>query len=307
MRQMPARSIASGTISFGLVSIPVRLFPATQAASSISFNMLHAKDGSRLKQQYVCAKDGQVVPREETVKGFEFAKDRYVTFTAEELKTLDEIATQAIDIAEFVPAADVDPVFFDKAYYLGPDKGGARAYKLFGEAMRRAGQAALGRYAARGKQYLVLIRPVGDRLVMQQLFYADEVRSAEEIELDKTEVKEPEIQLALQLIAQTTSADGFHPERYRDAVKQRIEEAIERKVAGQEIQVASPEPQAQVIDLMDALKKSIGAGRAPAAAEPPVAPKVALAPPLGDEGKVPERKPPRRAPREQAHRATSRK
>jgi DNA end-binding protein Ku len=142
---------------------------------------------------------------------------------------------------------------------------------------------------------------------MQQLFYADEVRSAEEIELDKTEVKEPEIQLALQLIAQTTSADGFHPERYRDAVKQRIEEAIERKVAGQEIQVASPEPQAQVIDLMDALKKSIGAGRAPAAAEPPVAPKVALAPPLGDEGKVPERKPPRRAPREQAHRATSRK
>ena len=255
---MPARSLATGTISFGLVSIPIRLFPAAQPSASISFNMLHARDGSRLKQQYVCAKDGQVVPREETVKGYEFAKDRYVTFTAEELKALDEIASQTIDIAEFVPAADVDAVFFDKAYYLGPDKGGARAYKLLGEAMRRAGKAALGRYAARGKQYLVLIRPLGDRLVMQQLFYADEIRPPEEIPVDDAELKEPEIQLALQLIAQTASADGFHPERYRDAVKQRVEEAIERKVAGQEIQVASPEPQAQVIDLMEALKKSIG-------------------------------------------------
>jgi DNA end-binding protein Ku len=266
---MPARSIASGTISFGLVSIPVRLFPATEASSSISFNMLHAKDGSRLKQQYVCARDGQVVPREETVKGYEFAKDRYVTFSSEELKALDEIASQAIDIAEFVPAEDVDAVFFDRAYYLGPDKGGARAYKLLGEAMRRAGKAALGRYAARGKQYVVLIRPRGSRLVMQQLFYADEIRPPEEIPVDDAELKDSEIQLALQLIAQTASADGFHPERYKDTVKQRMEAAIERKVAGQEIQVSSPEPQAQVIDLMEALKKSIGR---PEAAPPPPQP-----------------------------------
>jgi DNA end-binding protein Ku len=265
---MPARSIATGTISFGLVSIPVRLFPAAQPSATISFNMLHARDGSRLKQQYVCAKDGQIVPREETVKGYEFAKDRYVTFTAAELKTLEEIASQAIDIAEFVPVADVDAVFFDKAYYLGPDKGGARAYRLLGEAMRRAGKAALGRYAARGKQYLVLIRPLGERLVMQQLFYADEIRPPEEIPVGDADLKDSEIQLALQLIAQTASTDGFHPERYRDAVKQRVEEAIERKVAGQEIQVVSPEPQAQVIDLMEALKKSIGS-RAPS---PPSAP-----------------------------------
>jgi DNA end-binding protein Ku len=298
---MPARSVASGTISFGLVSIPVRLFPATQASSSISFNMLHAKDGSRLKQQYVCAKDGEVVSREETVKGFEFAKDRYVTFSAEELRALDEIASQAIDIAEFVPAADVDPVFFDKAYYLGPDKGGARAYKLLGEAMRRAGKAALGRYAARGKQYLVLIRPLGPRLVMQQLFYADEVRRPEEIEVDEAELKEPEVQLALQLIAQTASADGFHPERYQDAVKRRVEEAIERKVAGQEIQVAAPEPQAQVIDLMEALKASIGGAKAPAppAAAVSAAPGAAPAAAEAGEPKA-ERKPPRRAPREGA-------
>jgi DNA end-binding protein Ku len=293
---MPARSIATGTISFGLVSIPVRLFPAAQPSSSISFNMLHARDGSRLKQQYVCAKDGQVVPREETVKGYEFAKDRYVTFTAEELKALDEIASQSIDIAEFVPAADVDAVFFDRAYYLGPDKGGARAYKLLGEAMQRAGKAALGRYAARGKQYLVLIRPLGKRLVMQQLFYADEVRPAEEIPVDDAEVKEPEIQLALQLIAQTASADGFHPERYRDAVKQRVEEAIERKVAGQEIQVVSPEPQAQVIDLMEALKKSIG-GRAPA---PSPAPPAGAA---GGDAPNPARKGAPAGERKTAHRA----
>jgi DNA end-binding protein Ku len=310
---MPARSIATGTISFGLVSIPVRLFPATQPSSAISFNMLHAKDGSRLKQQYVCSKDGEVVPREETVKGYEFAKDRYVTFTAEELKTLDEIASQTIDIAEFVPAADVDAVFFDKAYYLGPDKGGARAYKLLGEAMRRAEKAALGRYAARGKQYLVLIRPLGPRLVMQQLFYADEVRPPEEITVDDAEVKEPEIQLALQLIAQSASTDGFHPERFKDAVKQRVEEAIERKVAGQEIQVATPEPQAQVIDLMEALKKSIGSHPPSAAVDPrsPPAPPtpLAAAPDPGKTGGAKgERKPPQRAPREAAgHKATSRK
>jgi len=299
MRRMAPRSIASGTISFGLVSIPVRLFPAAQASASISFNMLHAKDGSRLKQQYVCAADGQVVPREETVKGYEFAKDRYVTFSAEELKALDEIASQAIDIAEFVPAAEVDPVFFDKAYYLGPDKGGARAYRLLGEAMRRAGKAALGRYAARGKQYLVLIRPLGPRLVMQQLFYADEIRPPEEISIDEAELKEPEIQLALQLIDQTASTDGFHPERYKDAVKQRVEEAIERKVAGQEVQAVAPAPQAQVIDLMEALKASIGAGKGAAA---PATPTARPAPPRAEAEAAPpgapERKPPRRAPRE---------
>jgi len=297
---MPARSVASGTISFGLVSIPVKVFPATQASSAISFNMLHATDGSRLKQQYVCAKDGQVVPREETVKGYEFAKDRYVTFTAEEIKALDEIASQAIDIAEFVPAAEVDPVYFDKAYYLGPDKGGARAYRLLAEALTRSGKAALGRYAARGKQYLVLIRTKGHRLVMQQLLYADEVRSTEEIELDEIELKEPEVQLALQLIEQTASTDGFHPERYQDSVKKRVEEAIERKVAGQEIHAVAPEPQAQVIDLMEALKASIGAGKgaAPTAAAAPSVNREPAPPLSAGAPTAAGRKPAQRAPRE---------
>ncbi len=255
---MAPRPLATGTISFGLVSIPVRLYSAAQPSSAISFNLLHAKDGSRLKQQYVCAQDGAVVPREEMVKGFEFAKDRYVAFTAEELKALEEIGSQTIDIAEFVPAAEVDPVFYDRAYYLGPNQGGAKAYRLLAEAMQRSGKAALARYAARGKQYLVLIRPRDGRLVMQQLYYADEVRSFDEVPVDEAEVKDQEVQLALQLVEQIAS-DGFHPERYEDAVKKRTLEAIERKVAGQEIQVAPAEPQAQVIDLMDALKASLAA------------------------------------------------
>ncbi|HET6437513.1 MAG TPA: Ku protein [Anaeromyxobacter sp.] len=258
---MAPRSIATGTISFGLVSIPVRLYAATQPSAQISFHLLHAKDGSRLKQQYVCAKDGEVVPRDEMLKGFEFAKDRYVTFNTEELKALEEIATQTIDIAEFVPAAQVDPVYFDRAYHLGPDKGGAKAYRLLTEALSRSGRAALARYAARGKQYLVLIRPAKGRLVMQQLYYADEVRPIEEVPVDPADIKDSEVQLALQLIEQT-AADSFHPERYEDAVRQRTLQAIEGKVQGQEIQVsAPPAPQGEVIDIMDALKASLEAAR----------------------------------------------
>jgi DNA end-binding protein Ku len=266
---MAPRSIATGTISFGLVTIPVRLYPAAQSAATVSFNLLHAKCGSRLKQQYVCAKDGEKVEREEMVKGYEIAKDRYVTFTGEELKALDEIATQTIDIAEFVNAADVDPIFFDSAYHLGPDKGGTKAYRLLALALERAGKAALARYAARGKQYLVLIRARGGRLFLQQLRYADEIRSPDEIPLDDAELKEPEVQLALRLIEQTTS-EGFHPERYEDSVKKRVLEAIERKVQGEQIQAAQPaEPQGQVIDLMEALKASLAASEQAGSKEAP--------------------------------------
>jgi len=303
---MAPRSIATGTISFGLVSIPVHLYPATQPSASISFNLLHAKCGSRLKQQYVCAKDGERVEREDMVKGYEFAKDQYVTFTAEELKALDEIATQTIDIAEFVPEADVDPVYYDRAYHLGPGKGGAKAYRLLAVALEKSGKAALARYAARGKQYLVLIRPRGGRLVMQQLYHADEVRSLDEVPIDEADLKDPEVQLALRLIEQTSS-EAFHPERYEDAVKKRVLEAIERKVQGQEIQVTTPEPQAQVIDLMEALKASLaasGSAPAPAPAQP--------APPARAEAQSPgpasERKSAQRArPREERAKASSRK
>ncbi len=285
---MAARPIASGTISFGLVTIPVKLYPATQASAGISFNLLHAKDGARLRQQYVCSKDGEKVERDEMVKGYEFAKDRYVTFTAEELKALEENASQAIEIAEFVPLQKVDPVYFDRAYYLGPDKGADKAYRLLSETLKRSGKAALARYAARGKQYLVLIRPFDSRLVMQQLVYADEVRPASEIPVGEAEIKEPEVQLALRLVEQTASEE-FHPEAYRDEVRQRVREAVERKVAGQEISLAPAEaPAGRVIDIMEALKASLAAaGRAkPEAAAPEEA------------ASLGERKPAKRAPRE---------
>ncbi|TMA25176.1 MAG: Ku protein [Deltaproteobacteria bacterium] len=283
---MSARSIASGTISFGLVSIPVKLFSASQSSAAISFNLLHGKCGSRLKQQYICPRDDNaIVPREEMVKGYEFAKDRYVTFTPEELKALEEKSTQQIEIAEFVPSEKIDPVYFDKPYYLGPEKGADRAYRLLAEAMRRSGRTALARYAARGKQYLVQIRPLPEGgLVMQTLLYADEVRPFSEVEFEKGEVKEQELALAKQIIDQI-STDEFKPEKFEDDVRKRVEAQIQRKVEGQEIQIEPEKPQTQIIDLMDALKASLAAK--------------GLAPQKQPEADAEERKPAKRAPRQE--------
>jgi DNA end-binding protein Ku len=255
---MPARSIGTGTLSFGMVSIPIRLYAAGEAASAVSFNLLHARCKSRLKQQYVCPKDNEIVPRDQMVKGYEFSKEQYVTFTEEELKAMAEEAQKAIEITEFVPASKVDPVYFDGAYYLGPDKGGEKAYRLLNEAMKQTGRAALAKWAARGKQYLVMIRPVEKGLVMQQLLYRDEVRPISEVPIDDAEVKEPELKLAVQLVEQI-AADEFHPENYEDEVRKRYQEAIQRKVEGQEITAAPEAPRAQIIDLMEALKASLAA------------------------------------------------
>ena len=254
---MAARSIASLTVSFGLVSIPVKLFSATEASRAISFNLLHKGCGSRLKQQYLCVKEEVAVAREDMAKGYEFAKDQYVMFTPEELKALEETGTHTADIAEFVPIDSIDPVYFDKAYYLAPDKGGAKPYALLTKALRDTNRCALGRWAARGKQYIVMIRPVEDGLVMQQLLYAGEVRSMKEIEIPKTEVKDAELNLARQLIEQQAS-DKFDPSAYKDDVRERIEAAVQKKVEGQEVTMPeAPEPTAQVIDLMEALRASL--------------------------------------------------
>ncbi|HEX7811717.1 MAG TPA: Ku protein, partial [Burkholderiales bacterium] len=215
---MAARSLASLTISFGLVAIPVKLFSATQASAGISFNLIHAKCGSRLRQQYICIKEDVVVEREEMVKGYEFAKDQYVTFTAEELKALEEEATGTVEITEFVPDEKIDAIYYDKAYFLAPDKGGAKPYALLSEGMRSTGRCALARWAARGKQYLVQIRPVEDGLIMQQLLYADEVRSIKDIEIQEATVKDAELKLAVQLIEQI-SEDEFNPKQYEDDVR----------------------------------------------------------------------------------------
>jgi DNA end-binding protein Ku len=265
---MAARSIASLTVSFGLVSIPVKLYSATQASGTISFNLLHKACGSRLKQQYLCVKEGVVVPREDMVKGYEFAKDQYVMFTPEELKALEEAGTQTAEITEFVPIEAIDPVYFDKAYYLAPDKGGAKPYALLTKAMQESGRCALGRYAARGKQYIVMLRPVAEGLVMQQLLYAAEVRPISDIDIPKTEVKEAELKLARQLIEQQSS-NQFDPTLYKDDVRERVDAAVQKKVEGQEIAVSElvPEAGAQVIDLMEALRESLKKkGPAPAKA-----------------------------------------
>src|SRR6185312_5512518 len=265
-----ARPIAGATISFGLVSIPVRLHPATQSSSSISFNLLHKKCGSRLKQQYICPRDNEIVTRDEMVKGYEFAKDQYVTFTPEELKSLEEKATQSIDIDAFVPLDKIDPVYFEKPYYLSPEKGGDKAYRLLTEAMRDTGRAALARYAARGKQYLVMLRPSTDgrALILQELLYADEVRPLAEVPLPDGEAREAELKLAKQLIDQIT-AETFDPSPYHDEVKERIRADIEKKVQGQDIAESAPAPAepARVIDLMAALKASLAKGTGGARAE----------------------------------------
>jgi DNA end-binding protein Ku len=254
---MAARSIASLTVSFGLVSIPVKLFSATEASRAISFNLLHKTCGSRLKQQYMCVKEEVPVAREDMVKGYEFAKDQYVTFTPEELKAMEEAGTHMAEITEFVPIESVDPVYFDKAYYLAPDKLGAKPFALLAAALRESKRCALGRWAARGKQYIVMIRPVEDGLVMQQLLYAGEVRSMKELDIPKTEVKAAELKLAKQLI-DAQASDTFDPSAYTDQVATRIEAAVQRKVDGQEITMAeAPEGGAQVIDLMEALRASL--------------------------------------------------
>src|SRR6058998_2388899 len=254
---MAARSIATLTVSFGLVSIPVKLYSATEASRAISFNLLHKACGSRLKQQYICVKEEVPVAREDMAKGYEFANDQYVMFSPEELKALEEAGTHTADIAEFVPVESIDPVYFDKAYYLAPDKGGAKPYALLTRALRESKRCALGRWAARGKQYIVMIRAVDDGLVMQQLLYAGEVRSIKDIEIPKTEVRDAELKLAQQLIEQQ-AVDKFDPSAYTDEVRDRVETAIQKKVEGQEITMAeAPEQGAQVIDLMEALRASL--------------------------------------------------
>jgi DNA end-binding protein Ku len=261
---MAARSIGTATISFGLVTVPIRMYTASESSAAISFNMLHAKCGSRLKQQYVCTKDEEIVPRDQMVKGYEFTKDQYVTFTEAELKTMAEESTRAIEITEFVPLQKVDPVYFEAAYYLGPDKGGERAYSLLAAAMRQTGRSALAKWAARGKMYLVMLRPVEKGLIMQVLLYADEVRPFDEVPVGDTQVKDTELKLAIQLIDQIATEE-FHPENYEDEVRKRYNAAIQEKVQGREITAApTEEPKAQIIDLMEALKASLG-NRAPRA------------------------------------------
>ncbi len=269
---MAARSIASLTLSFGLVSIPVKLYSATESSATVRFNLL-TKDGGRVKQQYVSDKDGKLVERSEMVKGYEFEKDRFVIFTADELKALDETASHVIDIVAFVPEKSVDPLYYDKAYLTAPDKRGGKPYALLGAAMRESGRCALARWTWKGKQYVVQVRAVDDGLVLQQLLYADEVRSLKDLGIESVEVSPAELKLALQLIDQI-SKEAYDPAEFKDEERQRILAAIDAKIEGKHV-VASERGEApaggQVIDLMEALRASLGQRRGKAAAPAPAA------------------------------------
>ena len=260
MLLMAARATSSGTISFGLVSIPVKFYTAASSEQA-SFNMLHKKCGGRVKQQYICPTDNnEIVERTEMVKGYEYARGQYVTFTDEEIKALEAERSNSIEIAEFVPLSSVDFVSVEKTYYLGPDKGGDKAYRLLSESMTKKEMVAVGRWASRGKEQLVLIRPYGkDGIILHQLYYATEVRAFDEIDTGATfTFSDKEHDLAEKLIEQLTS-ESFEPEKYSDSYSERVDTAVQQKVEGKEITVAPEAPKAQIIDLFEALKKSLSA------------------------------------------------
>jgi DNA end-binding protein Ku len=269
---MAARSIASLTIAFGLVAIPVKLYSATVGSERLRFHLLHAKDGSRLRQQYVCLEEQQVVEREEIVKGYEFAKDQYVMFTPEELQALEEAGSHSVDVAQFVPLAAVDPVYFESTYYLAPDQGGAKPFTLFVTALRESGRCAVGRWASHGRDHVVILRPMDNALALHQLHFAPEVQSVAALGVESAKVRDAELKLARRLIDQQ-SVESFDPAAFPDEVKARVEEAIQRKVEGRQVTVAEPRaaPGGKVVDLMSALKASLERGatasRAPSAGE----------------------------------------
>jgi len=265
---MAARAIGTSTIAFGLVSLPVKIYSTGESSRKISFNMIWKERGVRVRQQYIDPADGAVVPKDEIVKGYEFAKDQYVLFTPEELEVVEAPKSDEIEIVSFVPADTVDRIYFNKAYYLGPDKGGARAYRLLAAALSQTGRVAIAKHATRGKQYIVMIRPHEQGLLMEQLYYADEIRSFEEVPLEEGEVNSAELALAIQLVDQAAS-EAFDPTQFHDEVRDKTLELIEQKVAGKEITAAPvEESKTKIIDLMAALKASIEAeegGRKPAA------------------------------------------
>lgn len=289
---MAARSLASLSLTFGLVSIPVKLYTATDSGSTVRFNLL-SKDGSRLKQQYVSEQTREVVPREEMVKGYEFEKDQFVIFSPDELKALEESASHIVEIVSFVPEKGVDPIYYDKTYFIAPDKRGGKPYSLLRAAMAKTGQCAIAKWASKGKSHMVQIRPIEGGLVFQQLLFADEVRSIDELHVEDVAVSDAEMKLAIQLIEQA-SEDHYDASQYRDEEKERVLAAIDAKIAGKEIISQEPveiSPSGQVIDLVEALKKSLSTGKRSAAAS-----KTATA-------KTPAAEPP--APRKSAKRTTA--
>ncbi|HTC52899.1 MAG TPA: Ku protein [Steroidobacteraceae bacterium] len=272
------RPIASVTLSFGLVAIPVNLYPAADASERISFNFLRAKDGSRVRQQYVAVKDGRLVERSAMAKGYEFAKDQFVMFSSQELKELEEKTSGAIDITEFVPLDSIDPVYYAGTYLLAPEKGGAKPYALLTTALKKSSQCAVGRWISRGKEHVVVIRPFSNGLALHQLHFQGEIRPMKDLGIETSEVSDAELKLATQLIGHL-AVKKFNPGEFTDEFKARVQAAIRRKVEGKEVSLAAPATERRagnVVDLMQALKASLNGkpkgampSRTPKRASPP--------------------------------------
>jgi len=256
------RPIWSGAISFGLVNVPVKLFSAV-SSKDVRFHQLDGKSNSRIKQKRVSAATGEEVAFDDIVKAYEIAPDNYVTITPEELETLDPKATKTIDIEDFVDLDQIDPVYYERPYYLVPDKGGQKAYALLRNAMRESNKVGIARVVLRTKQYLAAIRPKDDALVMETMLFADEVNPLDELDLPgpDVDVTEREEKMARSLIDSLTT--DFEPDKYRDEYRERVLELIEQKASGQEIVVEEAAEEApRVVDLMAALEASLAAVKA---------------------------------------------
>lgn len=255
------RPIWKGAISFGLISIPVKLFSAVEN-KSLKFHLLHEADGGRIKYKRECAKCGKEVTWDDIIKGYEYSKDHYVTFSDEELAALDVDSIRAIDVVSFVALEDIDPVYFNKPYYVVPETTGIKAYKLLAEALEAEGQVGVAKVALREKEHLATIRFKDDVFVLETMHWPDEIRPAEFEELDKkVEVRDQEVKMARQLIQQLSGE--FRPEEFEDEYRIRLQELAENKVQGQEVTVAA-EPEAEpapVVDIMEALKASVSAAK----------------------------------------------
>jgi len=257
---MPAstRPIASVSISFGLVAIPVKLYSATVASERIAFHLLRKSDGSRIKEQFIAATDGKPVERADMVKGYEFSKGKYVMFTPEELKVLEDSTSHTLEITQFVPLDSVDPLYFAATYYLLPNKGGAKPYALLSTSLEQERRCAVGKWTSRGKQHIIIIRPFQNGLALHQLHFQAEIRELKELGYEPTKVAEREVKLARQLIEQL-AAKGFDPKEFVDEHRARVQAEIKKKIQGKEIsqtEVAAEKP-SNVVSLLDALKASL--------------------------------------------------
>jgi len=261
---MALRPLRNATISFGLVSIPVRFYTATKS-EDVHFNLLHASCGTRVNRKWWCPHHEKIVDSDELIRGYAISKSKFVTFADEEIEALETDSNRALDITEFVDLSEIDPIFFEKAYFLGPAPGGGKTYTLLSHAMKKQNKAAVARWVAAGKEHLVVIRPFEKGLALHTMYYADEVRDFDAIDLEDAPVRDKEIQLAETLINELTEKK-FNPMQFKDEYRERLLEQIRAKARGKTIEIESHEEEkgGEVVDIMEALRRSLGAGRAPA-------------------------------------------